>query len=110
MTGEQNERLQQAVGQYVKKYKDFRFRNAGKKAFCDGADWQQNNVWRDVSELPRDNSRIVVVGQSNDVFSCEHTTGGKYRAYWSLYDLRKCKKWCYIEDLLPVNPTDTAIL
>lgn len=107
---ELNERLELAAKEYVKKYKDFRFRNAGKKAFKDGAGWQRDSLWHDVSELPRDNSRIVVVGQSNDVFSCEHTTGGKYRAYWSLYDLRKCKKWCYIEDLLPVNPTDTAIL
>lgn len=31
MTDEQNERLQQAVGQYVKKYKDFRFRKLARK-------------------------------------------------------------------------------
>ena len=66
------------------------------------AGWQRDNMWHDVSELPSNGSKIVVVGQSDDVFSCTHVAGGKYKAYWDVYDLRNCKKWCYVEDLLPV--------
>ena len=96
-----DESLQQAADEYVKKYKDFRFRNAGKKAFKDGADWQRKNVWHDVAELPNDNRKIVVIGNDDVVFSCTYVSDGNYRAWWALYDLRKCKKWCYVEDLLP---------
>ena len=101
MNEEMNERLELAAKEYVKKYKDFRFRNAGKKAFKDGAGWQRNSLWHDVAELPNENRRIVIIGQDDVVFSCTYIKDGNYRAFWGLYDLRKQKKWCYVEDLLP---------
>lgn len=99
---ESDDRLEQAAKEYVKKYKDFRFRNAGKKAFKDGAGWQRNSLWRDTTEMPNDGKRIVVVGSDDIVFSCTYVGDGHYKAFWGLYDLRKQKKWCYVDELLPV--------
>ena len=99
---ESDDRLEQAAKEYVKKYKDVRFRNAGKKAVKDGAVWQRNSIWHDTTELPNDGKRIVVIGSDDVVFSCTYVGDGNYRAFWGLYDLRKQKKWCYVDELLPV--------
>ena len=64
--------------------------------------WQRNSIWHDTTELPNDGKRIVVVGSDDVVFSCTYVGDGNYRAFWGLYDLRKQKKWCYVDELLPV--------
>ena len=98
-----NEKLEQAAkGWAYRTHATPLGQNISIEAFEAGADWQRKNIWHDVSELPNNGTEIVVIGKNDEVFSCTHVAGGKYRAYWDLYDLRDCKKWCYREDLLPV--------
>ena len=82
------------------------------EAFSKGAQWRINSVWRDVSEVPEANKRVLV---------CFKDVIGEYVYYrirafkpnvlknWNIdnFALDKVLYWAYLGDLLPERKEET---
>lgn len=62
--------------------------------YREGALWQRNSVWHDVSEKPQNNKECLVKTYPNDAYMVMTSNSEHFRLV---------KMWAYIDDLLPTE-------
>ena len=75
-------------------------------SFIAGAIWADNNpvnVWHDVSEIPKDNSHILILYTYNEFTELKsYHINYKHLVKWSDFvDFNGIECWAYVSDLLP---------
>lgn len=70
------------------------------QSFIDGAEWRINAIWHDAKEPANQKSSILIYNKYG-VLQADYT--GYYSDWEKYVKIYKIKKWCYMEDLLPIK-------
>lgn len=76
-------------------------RDIYRDGFVDGAEWRINSVWHDVNQEPSEKRVLIVIESDGRISQSNFMVGVDiWKDYVKDADI---VKWCYKEDLLPIE-------
>ena len=88
-----------------------------REAFVIGVKWAEQefvkSLWHDVSEAPKDHTNIIYMDEKGDVWNQDDYYADFYddsfdKGWKSFASMRYVTKWCYADDILPKEETESA--